>query len=291
MATEFTEQELASMTPAEREAVTAEDDDSDMQSNFGYDDDVTDVVPKEAPAAPKEDPAGLFEDDGAAPKAAYVAADVENYDEKVTALETKKDEAFKQMMDGELADSEYRTIEKEVSSELRKLDRDQAKAEISADMTQQQARGAWGDYVEQQIAANKAAGADLSATDALMAELDRTTRLIAAQVSQDPSMVKHLLPTKAGALITNVDKWVLNEAIEIVKTRNNLLAKTPIDDARRKPGPPDLSKIPPSLAKVPPAADPVIGADEFSHLNGLKGVDYERALARMTPDQLERFMG
>lgn len=296
MATEFTETELASMTPAEREAVTAEDDTSDMDSYLGYDndDDVTDVEPKAKPEAPaaedkKEDPAGLYEDEDA-PKASYIADDVENYDEKVLELEAKKDQAFKQMMDGEMSDADYRKLEKEVASEIRQLDRAQTKAELSSEMTRQQATSSWLEYVDAQIQSNKSAGADLTASPKLMEELDRTVRLLAAQATQDPSMVAHLKPTKQGALITNVDKWVLNEAIEIVKTRNNLLAKAPIEDAKRSRAP-DLSKIPPSLARVPPAADPIVTGDEFANLSGLKGADYERALARLTPDQLERFMG
>ena len=300
----FSDEDLARMTPAEREAVTADDDDSDMQTianETGGDDgdaagagsgkpadkDVTDVTDK-------NESRNTSQDDNS-PTAAYVTSGVDNYDEQVSTLETKKDDAFKKMMDGEITDAEYRTIDKEVSSELRALDRAMTKAEVSNEMTNQQATTAWLDYVDAQIQTSAKAGADLSANEALMAELDRTVKLLAGQVRTDPDMVKHLSPTKPGALITNVDKWVLNEAIEIVKARNKMTAAPGKGDTTppksRAGTPPDLSGLPPNLARVPAAKDADAGGDEFAHLANLTGTDYEKALAKLSPDQIERFMG
>jgi hypothetical protein len=58
----------------------------------------------------------------------------------------------------------------------------------------------------------------------------------------------------------------------------------------RKPAAADRSALPPTLAGVPAAADASVGS-EFAHLDGLEGTALEKALARMTPDQQERYLG
>jgi hypothetical protein len=58
----------------------------------------------------------------------------------------------------------------------------------------------------------------------------------------------------------------------------------------RRPALADRSGLPPTLAGVPAAADAAVG-HEFAHLESLEGSALERALARMTPDQQERYLG
>ena len=52
---------------------------------------------------------------------------------------------------------------------------------------------------------------------------------------------------------------------------------------------PDLSKVPPTVGRGPSAGTPSVNSDEFSHLDGLSGIALERAVARLTPDQQERW--
>jgi hypothetical protein len=53
---------------------------------------------------------------------------------------------------------------------------------------------------------------------------------------------------------------------------------------------PNLSGIPPTLGGLPAAA-PATGGDggEFAHLDKLSGFEYEKAIARMTPEQRDRW--
>lgn len=47
---------------------------------------------------------------------------------------------------------------------------------------------------------------------------------------------------------------------------------------------------PPSLARVPAAAMPDPGGDEFAYLDKLSGLEAERAMARLSPEQLDRYL-
>lgn len=282
MTNPFTEEDLALMTPAEREAVTAGDTDDDLQTL----EEISEGVYEAQDEQPKAKPVAEVAEDEETPTAVYVAPSVEDYDSKLSAAEARKDEAFKKMMEGELSDSEYREIEKSVSAEIRRLDRDMAKAEISEEMNQQAAKNAWHEYVQAQVDGEKKVGIDLAGNQDLMNELDRTVKLIARQVQEDPSMVKHLAATKPGALITNVDKWILSESLSIVKARHKLDAAP----AARKSREPDLTGVPPTLSKVPVAAEASTGGDEFAYLSSLKGAEYEKALAKLSADQLDRYM-
>lgn len=48
--------------------------------------------------------------------------------------------------------------------------------------------------------------------------------------------------------------------------------------------------LPPSLGGVPTAAMPDPGGDEFAYLDRLSGLDAERALSKLTPEQLDRYL-
>lgn len=53
---------------------------------------------------------------------------------------------------------------------------------------------------------------------------------------------------------------------------------------------PDLSNLPPTIGGLPAAATTDPRDDgEFAHLDNLTGMEYERALARLTPDQKARY--
>ncbi|MDH4483044.1 MAG: hypothetical protein QE279_10120 [Rhodoferax sp.] len=299
----FTEEELNRLTPDERAAVEADDNDEDLQliADGGLDDgdapdgDNAGEQPNgDAPANDKpvdKDPAGILSADDDTPIAPFTAKPVEDYEGKVAAAETKRTEAFQKMMDGDLSAAEYQAIEKQANSEIRDLDAQQNEFRVAESMTKQAQTNAWLTHVNTTLDASKAAGADLTSDPAIAAELNRTVKLLAAQVQEDPTMLKGIPVTKPGALVTNADKWILKEAISIVAARNNLkLGKTADPAPTNKNREPDLSKVPPNLSSIPASAEQNIGTDEFAHIHKLSGSDYEKAVARLTPDQLDRFM-
>jgi hypothetical protein len=57
--------------------------------------------------------------------------------------------------------------------------------------------------------------------------------------------------------------------------------------AKRKAAHPDIPK---TLANVPSAEANEDGGDEFAWLDKLKGMDYERALSKLSENERERYM-
>lgn len=307
----FTEEELSRLTPGERAAIEADDNDDDLAliadgdlDDVGGDDDNSDNggasneggdAASKAPAGNNADPAGILSADDDTPVATFTAKPVEDYEGKVAAAEAKRTDAFQKMMDGDLSAAEYQTIERESNAEIRELDQAQNKYLVSQSMTEQAQQSAWLTHVNTTLDAAKTAGADLTTNPEIAAELNRTVKLLAVQVQEDPSMLKGVPATKPGALVTNADKWILKEAMSIVAARHNLkLAPTlrgksdptPTNKSRQ----PDLSNVPPNLSNIPASAEQNTGADEFAHIHKLSGAEYERAVARLSPDQLDRFM-
>jgi hypothetical protein len=97
---------------------------------------------------------------------------------------------------------------------------------------------------------------------------------------------------------------LLNEAREQVESQLSSLfggkkpesPATPAkkDDAKPIPvkdGKSALEKVelPRTLATVPVAEQNDTGRDEFAHLDALSGLDFEKALSRLTPDQRDRY--
>lgn len=86
-------------------------------------------------------------------------------------------------------------------------------------------------------------------------------------------------------------EWFLKEADRL--TREDLGIK-PTAAAPAAPAKPargvDRSAIPPTLSRVPPSADSAISGDEFSHLGSLDGAALEKAIAKMSPEELDRYL-
>lgn len=299
----FTEEELSRLTPEERAAIEADDNNEDLQLiadgelDDGDDLDTADTGKPNGDTGTGEktddkDPAGILTADDDTPTAPFTAKPVEDYEGKVAAAEAKRTEAFQKMMDGDLSAAEYQAIESEANAEIRALDAQQNEFRVAESMTKQAQTNAWLSHVNTTLDATKAAGADLTTDPAIAAELNRTVKLLAVQVQEDPTMLKGVPVTKPGALVTNADKWILSEAIKIVAARHDLkIGKPKADPApTNKNREPDLSKVPPNLSTIPASAEQNIGADEFAHIHKLSGAEYEKAVARLTPDQLDRFM-
>lgn len=102
------------------------------------------------------------------------------------------------------------------------------------------------------------------------------------KLRQDPGNEKRL-----GWLLEEADRQVRERFRMASEPEQNLPAKT-------KPRQPDLTKVPKTLATLPAAEIPDSGTEEFSHLDKLAETDpmaYERALAKLTPEQETRYLG
>lgn len=203
------------------------------------------------------------------------------------ALTTRKNEAFQKLMDGEIEPGEYQKVEKEVSGELEKLLQASITDNVTSTIEQSNKAKAWAAEVDTLVKTAKAEGLDYKGDEKLLTEFNRLVKVFGAEANEAGMSDEGL----------KASKWALKQAHETMQRRHG---KAPAAgaaetgaDGKPKPGPrgkADLSGIPPSLGKAPIAADANI-ADEFAHLEGLTGAALEKAVARMTPEQADRYLG
>jgi hypothetical protein len=220
----------------------------------------------------------------------FTASAPEDADAQIKALRTEKATEFKRLMDGEITPEQYSAKEDEILGKITEIDRAVTKAETATEFTVQQAQRSYIGKVNATLDRAKSEdGIDYRAPEnkALHEDLDRTVKFLA----NDPS---------------NADKpeqWFLDKAHAMVKAMHGLgkagaatgAAETSAASAAaaqatqtRSGKGPDLSGIPPSLRNVPAAAGSDDGG-EFAHLNTLTGMALERAIAKMTPEQQQRW--
>lgn len=318
----FSEEDLAGLSEAEREALRdLPEDDQDLQAPAGEsgeagaataaaadeEDDESAAAAAGKPAegaataaddtaagaAPDASEAGAADDDADAPApAAMQPVSPADADEQRKTLRAEKATALQQLLDGEIDQEAYQEVESRVQDKLDDLAR---AAAVDLARTQMQQDAMFTEYHQHLGAAQKelkAAGIDLDGEAG--AQFDRAIRLFA----QDA--IDRGLTDAAGNMAASRD--ALAEAQALMLRRFGKASApaaapaaaapgaAPAAPATRKPAAVDRSTLPPTLAGVPAAADASVGS-EFAHLDGLEGTALEKALARMTADQQERYLG
>jgi hypothetical protein len=247
--------------------------------------------PASAPAPePAAAPATADADDEPAPQPQRSTPD--DAAEQRKALRAEKSAAMQKLLAGEITQEEFQAVEDGVQDKLDVLVRaeasDQAREQVRMDSMV-------ADYNKDLRVAQRGlttAGLDLKANDgAIEAEFDRAVRMFAAEAGARG------LSDRPGNLAASRD--ALKEATEYVLRRHGKATAAPAPAPAPAAAPPaapvkprapvDRSTFPPTLANVPVAADATI-ASEFAHLENMQGADLERALARLTPDQQERYL-
>lgn len=225
-------------------------------------------APSPAPVAEVQDPV------------AYSVTAPEDADDKIKGFRAEKADAFKKLMDGELSPEEYSAIEDRVLGQISDIERQLTVATTAAELTMQNAQRSWLQRVNILMdTAKRDDGVDYRASKEMHEQLDRAVKFLA----NDPA---------------NGDKseqWFLDEAHAMVKARHGIAkpaaapgpAAAPVA-ATRSGKAPDLANVPPNIARQPAAADSDDGG-EFSHLRDLQGMALERAIAKMTPEQQDRW--
>lgn len=316
---------LSLLSPQEREAMGVDDDDADIlktvagnETEDDQEDDADEAADKgKAKADPKakesdedgedddeegedEEGEGEDEDDGkgkpdaaaeaaaaeaakAAEAAAAAAVIVEpivldlapiedGYRAKLTELNEVKASQFQKLMDGEITAADYAKIEADYHAA-----RDDARDD-------RQARIEWFREVNGfQNTVLKSDGINYAADAKANAKLDTWLQALA----KDPDNA-----TKDGM-------WFLTEAHKLVKLQLGIADKTTEQQApqnkveknvvKKSGRAPDLTKIPPTLGGLPAAAETESDDGEFAHLDRLSGMEYERALSRLSPEQKARY--
>jgi hypothetical protein len=281
---DLTPEELAAMQriAGEGDGGTADDDDDD--DGEGSDIDVNGAAPAAgespaaAPAAANAQPA---DEAPAAAAPRYQATLPADYDTKVADLGEREKALKASFRNGELEFDDFEAKRDELLREREALTVARTKAEISQEMTAQTAEQQWRSTVDTFIAATAKAGSIDYAKDAeKLADLDAFVKMLAGK---DENAQRPM-------------DWFLAEAHRRVQALHGAPAaarapapQTSVDRARaaRKPA---ADAIPTTLAQVPGSDGPGDVAGEFADVLALDGMEYEAAIARMTPAQRERFL-
>jgi hypothetical protein len=232
-----------------------------------------------------EEPAGqVVDDEPATAPAAFVpqySAEVPaDAQQQIDALRSKERAAFKQLMAGEsdMDEDAYEAIRAPIEQQIDDLKAKMLTASIFKQATEQaqvqRAREEWETAKAQAFEKFKADGLDYSdpKRPGLMAAYNHHLKALGSNPANED---------KTGT-------WFLKEADRL--TREDLGIK-PAPPALAKPARGvDRSAIPPTLSRVPPSADSAISGDEFSHLSSLDGAALEKAIAKMTNEELDRYL-
>jgi hypothetical protein len=290
---------LATLTDEERAAIQSDDEDAgaapaaeadapgaDAEGDDGDDDNDEDgdAQGEDSAAASDPAPAPAAAAPAAAPTTAtptgYQAALPADYDDKVKAVADREAELKRAFRAGELEFDEFETRRDELQREREGLTIARAKAEIASEMQAQTAETQWRTTVERFLDTS-AAALDYRKDSEAMADLDGFVKVLAGRESNSRQPME----------------WFLAEAHKrVMALRGPSAAPAPapapaVDRkaeaaAARKPR---LDDVPATLAQVPGGDGPGDIGGEFADVLALDGLEYEAAIARMTPVQRERF--
>jgi hypothetical protein len=292
MSAEHDDDLLDTLTPEERAAMAESDlDDQDLEavkkiageaSDDDEDDDDDDEDEGEAP--PQEGKAVEPADDEPEPVQAeqpvvprYEAQLPQDYDQQIAALKARDAELRQRFKDGDIDIDERDAGLAELAEQRERLLVLRAKAEISQEMTQQTAAQQWQATINAFVAkAARDDGVDYRKDAAMANDWDQFVRVLAAKPEHaDKSM-----------------EWFLAEAHKRVMALHGVAKpapKDPVADAKAKRKPP-VDAAPTTLAQVPGSDGPGDVSDEFADVMALEGLEFEAAIARMSPAQREKFL-
>lgn len=207
----------------------------------------------------------------------YTAKLPADYADQVAALKTESADLAKQFKDGDIDLDEFQLKQAEIAERRDALTVARTKAEISEEMNSQTDEQVWqGTIAKFMRATAKAGDIDYLKDEAKMADLDQFVKVLSNNSANDD---------KPG-------EWFLREAHKRVRALHGLTDGKPADPEPPKPNTKraaDVSAIPATLAQVPGGDGPGDLAGEFADMDGLEGEELERAIARMTPAQREKF--
>ena len=247
-------------------------DDDDEEIEITIDDDGEEVAPVIAPVVPEPVIEPVVENTGI------------DYAEVLLASTTKQAELEAQLKDlatkfddGELDDADY-------NIEVRKIERAIARVEAKMELAEEQ--------IEAQNAAAEANQAKLMAQWE-KAQVDFFAKPENKAIAEDDAMFNSLdVHVKKILAAGNTP---IGDVLDLAK--HNLLAGIAKITGQKVPDAPKPStkpkapqvELPPTLGNIP-SAIPNADGDEFGYIDKLSGRKYEDAVAKLTPEQHERYL-
>ena len=249
--------------------------DAELDAMDEGEDEVAAPAESEAPAKepepePKAEPVEAKRDRGYQADATTLSA----AQAKLTEIDAALDALAEKYEAGELSFKDYRRAERDLSAQQNALRTEAVKAEVYADMQRQQSLREWN-----------------SAVEAFRADP-------ANQAFESPAIIP-MMNSQLNALwqepgiAEKSHRWVLDEAKRRVQTQLRAVLGVAEAKPEAKPVTPRPSAaavtIPPTLGRTP-AALPNGAGGEFAALDSLNGIALEDALARMKPEQRDRWL-
>ena len=307
----FTEEELRGLSASEREIAMAMDEDempddgpavgaADSEGEPAAadpepqpDDSAQTAAPEkppEADAGTDADPAEPAQEAQPAKAPELPRATPADAQDQRKTLRTERAEAMQRMMDGEITATQFAEIDNTIQDKLDSIVRAEATDLARSQAMQDSMMGEYASALSDVYKAAALAGLAYvgKPETALGQEFDRAVRLFANDAEARG------LTDRPGQIAASKD--ALGEALALMIRRHGKADAAPAAPApapevkpTRQPKPVDRSQFPPTLANVPAAADATV-ASEFAHLVGLEGNALERAVARLTPEQQDRYL-
>lgn len=294
MSAAFDESVLATLTDEERAAIESDElSDSEkeaLKSIAGDEDEGEGEGEGGAPPVEGKGAAGSTEDADAAQEAdaqddagqdertfrpAFKADAPEDYEQQMSDLNAKVDELAQQFKNGDIDFDQYRSEVGVMEAKRNELNSTKLRADLYHDMAAQSAEQEWQWTVKRFLRSTAKAGdIDYAKDEAKRNDLDSFVKAIAS-------------------VAANADKdydWFLAEAHKRVKALHGLSA--PAKPSGNTPTPnrkPPTDAVPVTLANVPGSDGPGDLAGEFADLDGLEGDALEMAIAKMTPEQRDKY--
>lgn len=288
--------DFAGLTDAEREALdyVDPDDTGDLDDdNDGADDADASAVDEAGDATgdggPEDDstPAGNVPEPATGEQPpTFAIPDLEAINQSLAQLREAREEleTAYEAGDSDLTYAEHRAKLREIETAVLDLNAERAEALAVARMQQAFQQEWWAREIKSfKREARKADGVDYDQDKTLETAWDKAVKFLGAD------------PDNAGQDAA----WFLKEAHEMVKARYKLGKAPEVPPAQKRLSRVDealaarrqrAGEVPKSLARLPEAAADPEGQTEFSHLDSLSGMALERALARLSPDQQERYL-
>lgn len=231
---------------------------------------------------------GTAHDDSQTPSFSVSVPDIGKIEDSLKGLVSERDQLEKdyEAGDSDLTYAEHRAKMRDLDDKISDLREERAEAKALHRMNEAYEQEWWSREIRSfKRDAMKSDGVDYNTDQRLANEWDKCVRFL----GNDPENANRSA------------RWFLEEAHEMVKARFKL-GKTEappastaadrramVDEAvaarRNKAGTP-----PKTLANIPEAGAESEQESEFSHLDNLSGLALERALAKMTPDQQDRYL-
>lgn len=316
----YTEADLADLTPEERSAIEAESGaNADILNELAGGDDGTAAAPAAAPAADGTATPGAEGADGAAPAAddgaaasaqppaapapytadvdpAKLQADLDAEKKAITDARAEETEALRKLNDGEIDFAEYQAVRDKVTAtvdaandKIRTIDRDLTRATVASEMTAQQAKKAWTGMVNNYVTVEaKADGVDYSG-DAGKERVKEFQTLVTVFGKEAAERGME----DGDNLVAS--RWALAQAREIMRARHGKAAAAAPAAGAPAAAPPAPAPGAPrhnlaTLGTMPAAAGNVQQSDALSKAATLEGEALEIWLASQPRDVVDAIM-